>query len=125
MKNAAQILIADDSESSRDLLRVILQRCGCHVIEACDGVEALHQAANCCPDLFILDLNMPRLDGYAVAFELRKAPAFKESPILALSAGLSEIDSVRLRQAGFSMFIAKPISPAKLRACIDELLDRL
>lgn len=125
MLQAAQVLIADDSGSSRDLLRIILQRSGCHVIEACDGAEALLKAAHCRPDLFILDLNMPRLDGYAVASELRRSPAFKQTPILALSAGLSQADADRLKLSGFSMFVGKPISPAKLRSCIEELLRKV
>lgn len=125
MNNVKKILIADDSQSSRDLLRIILLRSGCQVIEARDGAEALTQATNCQPDLFILDLNMPELDGYAVASELRKAPAFAKTPILALSAAVSEADTARLEQAGFSMFIAKPVSPAKIRAYIDELLDQM
>jgi two-component system chemotaxis response regulator CheY len=118
-----KILIADDSESSRDLLRFILQRFGCEVLEARDGQEALKLATFSNPDLLILDLNMPVLDGYSVASELRKLPAFATTPILALSAGPSETDVERLKEAGFSLFLKKPIAPATLRACIAQHLD--
>lgn len=120
---ANKILIADDSASSRDLLRFILQRFGCEVIEARDGQEAVELARASKPDLVILDLNMPVLDGYAAASELRKLPAFAMTPILALSAGASGRDVERLREAGFSLFLKKPVAPAKLRACIAEHLD--
>jgi CheY-like chemotaxis protein len=117
-----QVLIADDSQSSRDLLRFILERSGCIVIEAQDGEHALALALEFIPDLFILDLNMPRLDGYSLASELRKQPAFTETPIIALSAGVTQTDSARITEAGFSAFLSKPIPPAGLRKCISELL---
>lgn len=125
MPEAKQVLIADDSISGRDLLRVILECSGHLVIEARDGAEALLQAERCRPDLFILDLNMPRVDGYSVACELRKSLLHRETPILALSAGLSQEDADRLKQAGFSMCLTKPISPAKLKTCINEILGKL
>lgn len=118
-----QVLIADDSRSSRDLLRHILQRCGLAIVEASDGETALAQAALCQPDLFILDLNMPRVDGYGVATILRSRPAFQRTPILALSAEVSQRDAHRIKQAGFSMYVSKPISPARLRDCVARLLN--
>jgi len=121
-KSSKRILIADDSESSRDLLRYILERTGCEVIEAKDGPEALRQASATEPDLLILDLNMPGLDGYAVASELRKFPAFVQTPIVALSAGVSDVDEAKLATAGFSIFLPKPIPPAKVRECVAILL---
>jgi CheY-like chemotaxis protein len=117
-----QVLIADDSQSSRDLLRFILERSGCDVIEAQDGEQAFALGLEFTPDLFILDLNMPRLDGYSLASELRKRTAFIQTPIVALSAGVTQTDPVRITQAGFSAFLSKPIPPAGLRKCISELL---
>lgn len=117
------ILIADDSESCRELLRVILCRGGCNVVEARDGEEALKQALAILPAAVILDLNMPRLDGYAVVALLREAPSFVSIPIIALSAAASLTDETRLTRAGFTAFLDKPIAPAKLRTCISKLLD--
>ena len=121
-KSSKRILIADDSESSRDLLRYILERTGCEVIEAKDGLEALRQASATEPDLLILDLNMPGLDGYSVASELRKFPAFVQTPIVALSAGVPHVDQAKLVAAGFSTFLPKPIPPPKVRECVAMLL---
>ena len=119
-----QVLIADDSESSRDLLRFILERSGCNVIEAQDGEEALSLALSLFPDLLILDLNMPLRDGYSVTSALRSMPAFARTPIIALSAGIAQTDQVSIAAAGFSMFLPKPVPPAQLRACITTFLTR-
>ena len=120
---ANRILIADDSASNRELLRCILARCGFEVVQACDGEEAIQQAFRCCPDLLILDLNMPALDGYEVAERLRKQHEFRSTPILALTADPTFTDSCRLREAGFSMAMEKPIAPTDLRACVASLLQ--
>lgn len=117
-----RVLIADDSQSSLDLLRFIIERSGCDVIEAQDGKQALILALEHMPDLLILDLNMPQVDGYGVATELRKQPAFTQTPIIALSAGITATDLGQITEAGFSAFLSKPIPPAALRKCISELL---
>ena len=117
-----RVLIADDSQSSLDLLRFIIERSGCDVIEAQDGKQALILALEHRPDLLILDLNMPQVDGYGVATELRKQPAFTQTPIIALSAGITATDLGQITEAGFSAFLSKPIPPAALRKCISELL---
>ena len=116
------MLVADDSESSRDLLRFILERSGCKVIAAQDGEEALSLALNLFPDLLIIDLNMPLRDGYSVTSALRGLPAFARTPIIALSAGAAQTDRVNIAAAGFSMFLPKPVPPAQLRSCITKFL---
>ena len=118
-----RILVADDSASSRELLRCILARCGWDVVQAEDGEEVLRKAPVCLPDLFILDLNMPALDGYTVAYRLRQQQAFRQTPILALSGGVVFDDPLRLRNAGFSMAMAKPVTPMQLRTCVADLLQ--
>lgn len=117
-----RVLIADGSQSSLDLLHFIVERSGCDVIEAQDGTQALILALEYTPDLFLLDLNMPQVDGYDVTSELRKQPAFMQTPIVALSAGATTTDRVRIAEAGFSTFLSKPIPPAALRRCISEML---
>jgi CheY-like chemotaxis protein len=116
-----RILIADDAASARDLLRAILGRSGYELFEAEDGEEALESATRLQPDLVILDLQMPKLDGCSVASRLRTMPLFERTPILALSAAISQTEHARLIQAGFSRFLAKPISPARLRSTIIDM----
>lgn len=116
-----RVLIADDAASARDLVCSILRPSGYEVIEARDGEEALASAIRFQPDVVILDLQMPKLDGCSVASKLRDMLSFKTTPILALSAWMSQIDNQTLTRAGFSKCLAKPISPAKLRAVINDL----
>jgi CheY-like chemotaxis protein len=119
---ARRILIADDAPSSRELLRTILERQGYVVLEAVDGRQAVDEAAAFAPDLIILDLQMPRLDGYSTAIALRKIPAFASIPIVALAAALPEVSPEQMTAAGFTQCLVKPISPTRLRECITDLL---
>jgi CheY-like chemotaxis protein len=118
-----RILIADDAASARDLVCSILGRSGYEIFEAEDGEDALESATRLQPDLVILDLQMPKLDGCSVASKLRTMPLFEGTPILALSAAVSQTEHSKLIEAGFSKFLAKPISPAKLRSMIIDMFD--
>ena len=108
--------------SSRELLRTILERQGYEVMEAVDGEQAVGEAPDFSPHLVILDLQMPKLDGYSTAIALRKIPAFASIPILALAASLPEVSPEQMTQAGFTECLVKPISPTRLRECVTELL---
>ena len=119
---SARILIADDSLSSRELLRFILENSGHEVIEAEDGEQALERAPIFNPHLVILDLHMPKLDGWAVAIALRKLPSCKKTPIVALTAAPSDAEPGKILSAGFTDYLIKPIGPARLRQCIASLL---
>jgi CheY-like chemotaxis protein len=120
---AKRILIADDAPSARDLVRAILGRSGYEIFEAEDGEEALECATRLQPDLVILDLQMPKLDGCRVVSRLRALPSFEDTPILALSAAISQTEHAKLIQAGFSSFLAKPISPARLRSAVRVMFN--
>jgi len=122
VRAAARILIADDTLSSRELLRSILERSGYDVVEAEDGEQALERANAFQPHVVILDLQMPRLDGCSTAMALRKIPAFGLTPIVALTAAVSELVPEKIAAAGFTGYLVKPIGPARLRECIAKLL---
>ena len=81
-----KVLIADDTATSRELIRTVLEKQGYTVIEAADGIEALGNAREAMPDVIILDLQMPGLNGFAVLQELRKDQRFAAIPIMALTA---------------------------------------
>ena len=91
-------------------------------MDAVDGEQAVKQAPNFAPHLVILDLQMPKLDGYSTAIALRKIPAFASIPILALAAALPEVSPEQMTEAGFTECLVKPISPTRLRECVTELL---
>ena len=116
------ILIADDTASSRDLLRSILESCNYIVEEAVDGAQVLEIVNVFQPHLVILDLQIPRLDGYATAAALRQIPKLRQTPIIALTAALSQTAPDKIKQAGFSGYLVKPIGPSKLRQCVAEAL---
>jgi CheY-like chemotaxis protein len=119
-----RILIADDTASSRDLLRSILETNGYLVEEAQDGQHVLEIIESFEPDLVILDLHMPRLDGYSTAAALRKMPMFQQVPIVALTAAATQTAPDRISAAGFSAHIVKPIKPSGLRQCVASLLQK-
>jgi two-component system cell cycle response regulator DivK len=118
-----RILIADDSASSRDLLRSILEASNYMVEEAVDGVQVLEIVEVFRPDLVILDLQLPKLDGYATAAALRRIPKLQQIPIIALSAAPTQTAPDRISEAGFSGYLVKPIGPSKLRQCVAEALQ--
>lgn len=117
-----RVLIADDSVSGRELLKSILDGCGYEVIEAEDGEQVLEKASIFEPHLIILDLQMPKLDGYSTVIAMRKLPAFTATPIIALTATAPEALSERIADAGFTQYLLKPIAPGRLRQCVASLL---
>ena len=117
-----RVLIADDKATSRELLRTVLEKDGYSVTEAADGIEALQRARDALPDLIILDLHMPGLDGFAVVQELRKEAQFAGTPIIALTASAMQGDRERAMALGFTGYITKPIRLAMLRSEVARLL---
>lgn len=117
-----RILIADDRPSSRELLRIILERAGYDVLEAQDGEVALEQIRTRQPDLVLLDLQMPKLDGLAVLEAVRSEPRFVSLPVVALTASAMRGDRERILEAGFTGYVAKPAGPELLRETVTKLL---
>ena len=118
------ILIADDRASSRELLRTVLEREGYRVLEAADGEEALTAAHAGNPDLILLDLQMPRLDGYGVLEQLRREARFALVPVVALTASAMRGDREKILAAGFTDYLAKPAGPEVLRETIARQLTK-
>jgi len=117
-----KVLVADDKADSRELLRILLERSGHTVWEASDGAEAVRSAREIVPDLIVLDLHMPTLDGFGVLRTLRSEERFATTLIVALTASAMEHDRERALSAGFSAYIAKPISVKALREELNLLL---
>jgi two-component system cell cycle response regulator DivK len=99
-----------------------LEKTGYTVIEASDGVEAVRLARESNPDLIILDLHMPGLDGFNVIQELRRDPQFAATPIVALTASAMQGDRERALSVGFTGYITKPIRLSLLREEVERLL---
>ena len=102
------ILVVDDEASIRRILETRLSMIGYNVVTACDGTEALELFPNCSPDLVVLDVMMPKLDGYGVCQELRKE---SDVPIVMLTALGDVADRITGLELGADDYVIKPFSP--------------
>jgi len=118
------ILIAEDNPVNRELLRELLEGRSYEVLEACDGRQALAMVEQIRPDLLLLDLGMPVLDGYATIRKIRENPNFAELPVLAVTAYAMRGDREKILESGFDGYLSKPIHPPTLWAEIDRLLSK-
>lgn len=117
-----KILVADDKDTGRELVRTVLEYSGHQVFEASDGEGAVAEARRIQPDLIILDIHMPGLDGFQVIEKLRSEDRFAAIPIIALTASAMMGDRERAMAAGFTGYITKPIRLGALRAEVERLL---
>ena len=115
------ILLVDDEQDIIDSISVRLQASGYQIIAARDGLEALKKARSLRPDLIILDLMLPKMDGYKVARLLKFDKRYSDIPILILSARGQEIDKELARSAGADDYLVKPFDSAELLTRIKEL----
>ena len=117
-----RILIVEDKATSRELLRTVLEQQGYAVDEALDGEDALRQVRANPPDLVLLDLQIPARDGYDVVREIRKDPRLQTVPVVAVTASAMQGDREKVLTAGFTAYIAKPVSLVQLRQEVSRLL---
>jgi CheY-like chemotaxis protein len=117
-----KVLVADDKATGRELVRTVLERNGYEILEAENGVAALDCARREHPDLIILDLHMPELDGFGVIQELRRDDSFTKTPVIALTASAMMGDRERALSLGFTGYITKPIRLSTLREEVTRLL---
>ena len=122
MMQNKKILIVDDEPSILDLVRFTLEDADVRVVEASDGAEALALARRIKPDLILLDVQMPRLNGLEVCRQLRREPALARTPIVMLTAAGQEADRARGREAGADEYLTKPFSPLALLALVEALV---
>jgi DNA-binding response OmpR family regulator len=117
-----KILIVEDNTNLLELLRLNLKAAGFAVATATNGIEALKKAHSLSPDLVLLDLVLPELDGFAVCETLRKGPATASIPIIVLTGLTSDSARSAISKAGTCEFVAKPVNPKHLVARINALL---
>lgn len=117
-----KILIADDMAASRELICSVLEGPGYQILEAVDGPEALNIARAERPAVIILDVQMPKMDGYEVLAEIRQDSALAGTPVIALTANAMQGEHERALKAGFTAYVTKPVSISALRAEVSRLL---
>lgn len=114
-----RVLVADDNPAGRELVREALADQVSLIVEAADGREALEKIRETRPDLVLLDIQMPEMDGYAVLREIRKDPALARLRVVALTAFAMQGDRERALEAGFDDYLTKPITVAKLKTQLE------
>ncbi len=123
MSNVRILYIEDDS-SNRLLVRRILEAEGYSVTEAVDGLTGLEIAVQVQPDLILLDINLPEMDGYDLARRFRETPGLRQVPILALTANVMKGDRERTLEAGCDGYVQKPIDVDRLPEQVKEILRK-
>ncbi len=118
-----KILVVDDSPTVRKLISGKLEKCGHEAICAVDGMDALAKINEVIPDLVLLDITMPRMDGYQVCKLIRSNDATKDVPVVMISGKDGFFDKVRGRMAGTSNYITKPFGPETLMKAVNEYVS--
>ncbi len=118
----AKILIIEDNEENRDALSRRLQRRGFEVLLACDGIEGVEKARNERPDLILMDMNMPKLDGWEACRQLKADEATRAIPIIGLTAHAMAGDRERALEVGCAEYHTKPVELPKLQEQIEAIL---
>jgi two-component system cell cycle response regulator DivK len=119
-----KILIAEDNATNRELFRELLEARGYTVVEACDGTEALQMMEQALPDILLLDIGMPVLDGFAVVRAIRESPRLAALPVLAVTAYAMQGDRERVLNSGFDGYLSKPINAKSLAEELERLLSK-
>jgi CheY-like chemotaxis protein len=114
------ILVIEDNEQNLYLTRYLLEASGHRISEARDGPEGIAAALAAVPDLVLLDIQLPQMDGYAVARSLRTNPAMNAVPIVAVTSYAMDGDRVRALEAGCDAYIEKPINPETFAAQVES-----
>jgi DNA-binding response OmpR family regulator len=120
-----RVLVVDDDAPIRLLCRVNLEAEGMEVLEAADGADGLEKARSASPDVVLLDVMLPKLDGWRVAEALLEDPRTGEIPIVFLTARAELRDQARGLEIGGVDYITKPFNPVELADVIRQLLDRV
>jgi CheY-like chemotaxis protein len=116
------VLIAEDNAVNRELLRELLEARGYTVVEACDGQEALRMIEQIHPDILLLDIGMPVMDGFAVMHKIRENPRLATLPVLAVTAYAMQGDQEKIMKSGFNGYLSKPIDARSLAEQLERLL---
>jgi len=117
-----RILVVEDTEDNRRILRDLLTHAGFELIEATDGESGVAMAATHQPDLILMDIQLPVFDGYEATRRIRANPDTRKIPIIAVTSYALSGDESKALAAGCDGYVAKPFSPRKILAMVQELL---
>jgi two-component system cell cycle response regulator DivK len=117
-----RILVVEDTEDSRQIIRDLLTSAGYELIESADGAEGVAMAQSQHPDLILMDIQLPVMDGYEATRRIRATPELAQVPIIAVTSYALSGDEAKTRAAGCDGYVTKPFSPRQLLAKIREFL---
>ena len=117
-----RILVVEDTEDNRQIIRDLLTSAGYEMIEAVDGEEGVAMAAQHRPDLILMDIQLPVLDGYEATRRIKAQPELKHIPVIAVTSYALSGDEAKTKAAGCDGYVAKPFSPRQLLAKVREFL---
>jgi two-component system cell cycle response regulator DivK len=117
-----RILVIEDTEDNRRILRDLLTSAGFELIEAVDGEKGVFAATEVNPDLILMDIQLPIVDGYEAARRIKSNPATRHIPIIAVTSYALSGDEAKAREAGCDGYIAKPFSPRHVLATVRKFL---
>jgi two-component system, cell cycle response regulator DivK len=118
-----KVLVVEDDTDNRRIVVKVLSVEGYHVVEATDGVEALARAREEHPDLILMDLALPNMDGWEATRQLKSDPATRAIPVVALTAFAMRGDEERARAAGCDDYLPKPARPAAIREVVKKYTE--
>ena len=120
----ATIMVVDDSKTVRSYHGSILKSMGLEVLEAENGMEALEKSLGTEIDLYLVDVNMPVMDGYSFIKDLRKQDNHKQVPVIMITTQAKDEDKENAYKIGANLFETKPIKPDQLQAYVDILVKK-
>lgn len=120
-----KILAVDDEKHIVRLVQVNLERAGYEVVTANDGKEALQKVAEENPDLMVLDVMMPYMDGFEVLQNLRRNPSTRDIPVIMLTAKAQDADVFKGWQSGVDCYLTKPFNPMELLSFVKRIFDSM
>jgi two-component system cell cycle response regulator DivK len=118
------VLVVEDFEDNRFMMRRLLEMCGYRVVEAVNGEQAVESARNERPDLILMDLSLPKLDGLAATRRIRQSDGLDEIPIVAVSAHDTSDFHADALAAGCNEYVTKPIDFDQLESLLKKLLEK-
>ncbi|MCK9371844.1 MAG: response regulator [Sulfuricurvum sp.] len=119
----ATVMVVDDSKTVRSYHGSILREFGIEVLEAENGMEALEKTLDNTIDLYLVDVNMPVMDGYSFVSELRRQPLHQRTPVIMITTQEEQTDKIEAFRVGANLFETKPIKPDALKGYLQLLLN--
>ena len=116
------VLLVEDNADNAAVYKAVLEFSGYEVVHACDGLEAVTLAKKCVPGLILMDISLPKVDGWEATAAIKQNPALQHIPVVALTAHAFETDRRRASEMGFRAYLVKPVEPRRVLAEVQALI---